>query len=123
MTTTHPHPATVLRQAAATIASQGYCRHYLWDTTQAARGVRPDLCRVDVIGALTIALHGHVTHPATPQLLELETLLAARAGAPSLAAWSSRPGVRLEDAVRLLHDTAHALDALEPPQQPPAAAA
>ncbi|MFI8360753.1 hypothetical protein ACIGD1_11395 [Streptomyces sp. NPDC085612] len=101
-----PHNALLL--AADVIETAGFHRRYFWDTAQAQSGVPPHLCRVDVSGALAIALHGHPAMVHTPDVRAVEHLLVARLNAPSLAAWYARRPTR-EQALRLLRDTAHDL--------------
>ena len=104
----------VLEAAAKIMEANGFCRAYLWDTRQAAAGVSLEYCRVDIAGALAIALHGSPTYAGTPQVRAIEALLVERIAAPSLAAWYARPGVDQAAAVQLLLDTAHHLTPLEP---------
>jgi hypothetical protein len=80
-----PHKALDL--AADVIRANGFHRHYLWDTRQAQAGTPPEYCRVDIAGALAIALHGHPAMAHTPEVREAERLLAPRIPAPSIAAW------------------------------------
>jgi hypothetical protein len=98
----------VLETAAKIIEANGWCRTYLWDTKQAAAGTPLEYCRVDIAGALAIALHGSPTYAGTPQVRSAEQLLVDRIDAPSLAAWYTRPGVDQAAAVQLLRATAHA---------------
>lgn len=99
-----PHEA--LEAAAAVVEANGFCRRYLWDTAQAAAGVPPEFCRVDITGALAVALHGSPWKAATAEVREAEQLLAGRVPAPSLAAWCSYPGIGKRDVLRLLRTTA-----------------
>lgn len=96
----------VLEQAADVLDSNGFHRHYLWDTVQAAAGTPMEFCRVDVAGALAVVLHGSPTYAGTPAVRAVEELLVDRIPAPSLAAWYSRPGVNVRRVVALLRDTA-----------------
>ena len=103
--------ADALDRAADVIARNGYCWRYLWDTDQAAVGTPRGRCRVDVLGALGIALHGDPQRVLSREVRQLENLLAARLAAPSLASWCSRPGIRQRQALRLLRSTAARLRA------------
>jgi hypothetical protein len=105
----HVSPQAILRKAAAVIEENGFCRHYLWDTTQAAAGVPPESCRVDIIGALATAIRGSPRWAASAQVRAVEEILAARIPAPSLTAWCSYPGVGRREALRLLSEAADAL--------------
>lgn len=98
-----PHDA--LRLAAAVITANGYHRHYLWDTSQAQAGTPPEFCRVDIAGALAIALHGHPAMAHTPSVRDAEQLLVARIDAPSLAAWYHQRPTRRQ-VLDLLNETA-----------------
>jgi hypothetical protein len=98
----------VLETAAKIIEANGWCRTYLWDTRQHHAGTPIEHCRVDIAGALAIALHGSPTYAGTPQVRAIEALLVDRIDAPSLAAWYARPGVNEAAAVQLLRATAHA---------------
>jgi hypothetical protein len=108
----------VYEQAAGVLEANGFHRHYLWDTRQAAAGTPLELCRVDVVGALAIALHGSPTYAATPAVRKVEQFLVDRVPAPSLATWCSRPGVDQRAAVALLRGTADELRALDAGVQP-----
>ncbi|WP_406325241.1 hypothetical protein [Streptomyces niveus] len=105
-TTTLVDVAAVCGLAADVIVGNGYCRTFTYDTGQAAAGTAPEFCRVDIAGAINVALHG------TPRYVDLaaertvRTAIEARINAPSLAAWSSYPGNGKAQAVRLLRDTA-----------------
>ncbi|KOU30186.1 hypothetical protein ADK53_28625 [Streptomyces sp. WM6373] len=98
-----PHDA--IRLAADVIAANGFHRHYLWDTAQAQAGTPPEDCRVDIAGALAIALHGHPAMAHTPEVHAAEQLLVARIDAPSLAAWYHRRPT-LRQVLDLLDETA-----------------
>lgn len=98
-----PHDA--LRLAADVIDANGFTRHYLWDTGQARTGIPPESCRVDIAGALAIALHGHPAKAYTPEVRVAEQLLVARINAPSLAAWYHQRPTR-QQAQDLLDETA-----------------
>lgn len=98
-----PHEA--LRLAADVITANGFHRHYLWDTRQAQAGTPPEYCRVDIAGALAVALHGRPAMAHTPEVWAAEELLAARVDAPSLAAWYCRRPTRRQ-VIDLLTETA-----------------
>jgi hypothetical protein len=97
----------VLETAAKIIEANGWCRTYLRDTRQHHAGTPIEHCRVDIAGALAIALHGSPTYAGTPQVRAIEALLVDRIDAPSLAAWYTQPGVNEAAAVQLLRDAAH----------------
>ena len=98
-----PHDA--LRLAIDVITANGFHRHYLWDTSQAQAGIPPEFCRVDIVGALAIGLHGHPAMAHTPEVHDAEQLLVARIDAPSLAAWYSQRPTRRQ-VLDLLTETA-----------------
>ncbi|MEV6833527.1 hypothetical protein AB0N17_03180 [Streptomyces sp. NPDC051133] len=97
---------SVLDQAADVIEGNGFYRHYLWDTRQHNAGTPIDQCRVDIAGALAIALHGSPTYAGTPAVRTIEALLVEQTPAPSLAAWYTHPGIGQKQATALLRDTA-----------------
>lgn len=101
--------ADALDDAAEVIEVNGYFRYYLWDTRQAARGTPLDLCRVDVIGALGIALYDSPVYASAPRVLAVEQFLTEHIDAPSVGAWSSRPGNGRQRALDLLRTTADTL--------------
>lgn len=101
----------VLDQAADVLEGNGFHRNYLWDTVQARKGTPLEYCRVDVVGALAIVLHGSPTYASTPAVRKVEALLVDRIPAPSLAAWYAYPGVTGRRVVALLRGTADELRA------------
>ena len=101
----------VLLNTAKIIEANGWTGHFLWDTRQHAAGTPLEFCRVDIVGALAIALHGSPTYAGTPAVRKVEELLVDRIPAPSLAAWYTHPGVGERQALTLLHRTADELRA------------
>lgn len=101
----------VLDRAAVVLEVNGFHRHFLWNTHQAATGIPLEDCRVDIAGALAIVLYGNPRYAGAPRVRAVEQLLVDRIDAPSLAAWYTRPGVGQKRAVGLLRDTAHELAA------------
>lgn len=99
----------VFAQAAKIIENNGYCTTYMWDTRQESQGTPIEECRVDIIGALAIALHGSPVYSSTPRVRAAEELLAERIDAPSVAAWSTQTRRTGTDAARLLREAATAL--------------
>lgn len=108
---THREAIEVLDQAVNILEGNGYFRHYLWDTRQHATGTPIEFCRVDIVGALAIALHGSPTYAGTPVVRKVEQLLVDRVPAPSLATWGSYPRVGVRQAIELLRGTAEELRA------------
>lgn len=104
----------VLNRAAQVLETNGFYQDYLWDTVQAATNLPPEDCRVDVAGALAIALHGSPRYAGAPRVRAVEQLLLDRVDAPGLAAWYIRPGVDQRRVVALLRDTAAELRAVLP---------
>jgi hypothetical protein len=107
----------VLDQAANVLEANGFHRHFLWDTRQHAAGIPLEFCRVDIVGALAIVLHGSPTYAGTPAVRKVEGLLVDRVAAPSLAAWYSHPGIGGRQAIALVRDTADELRGLSTPQR------
>jgi hypothetical protein len=99
----------VLDEAADVIEANGFYRHFLWNTRQHHAGTPIDHCRVDIVGALAVALHGSPTYAGTPAVRKIEALLVDRIPAPSLAAWYAYPGVGEKQATALLRGTAREL--------------
>ncbi len=104
----------ILDDAAKIIETNGYFRHYLWDTGQNARGTPIECCRVDIIGAISIAAYGSPTYAGAPRVLAAESYLTKQVDAPSIAAWSCRPGNGQQQALDLIRSTADALRAATP---------
>jgi hypothetical protein len=110
----------VLDQTGNVLEANGFHRHFLWDTRQHNAGTPLELCRVDIAGALAIAVHGSPTYASTPRVRKVEQLLVDRVPAPSLAAWYSHPGIGQRQAIALVRDTADELRGI-PAWQTPAA--
>lgn len=98
--------ANILDKARAHIRQFGFCKKYLYSTPQAANGVAPERCAVDLTGAINVAVHGTPLHPVTPLTAAVEQAVAARITAPSLAAWCDYKGNGQDKALALLRDTA-----------------
>lgn len=105
----HQAAISALHAAADVIDTQGFHRHYLWDTRQAGRGTPIEKCRVDIAGALAVALYGHPRFAGASLILAIEQLIVDRTGAPSLPAWYALARPRTADAVALLRRIAHDL--------------
>lgn len=98
----------VLEQVEKILNTNGYFRHFLWDTRQAA-GTPIHLCRVSIPGAIGIALYDDPRYATGPRVHAIEQLLADRTSAPSLAAWSCYPGHGQEQALELVRSAVDAL--------------
>ncbi|MFD7609658.1 hypothetical protein [Streptomyces sp. NPDC059828] len=97
----------ILEDAADAIARNGYCKHYLYSTTQAENGLPLNKCSVDVIGAINIAVHGTPRYVGgDPLVAAAETAIQVRITAPSVAAWCDYKGNGKQQAIALLRDTA-----------------
>ncbi|MDI9887325.1 hypothetical protein QMZ92_23875 [Streptomyces sp. HNM0645] len=97
----------VLEDAADHIAANGYCKHYLYSTTQAQTGLPLDKCAVDVLGAINLAVHGTPRYTGgDPIVAAAEAAVRARITAPSVAAWCDHKGNGKAQAIALLRDTA-----------------
>lgn len=103
--------ADALDLAADVIDVNGFDPHNWWNPGQAAAGVPREDCRVDITGALGIALHGDPRQVVSQEVRQLEALLVDRIPAPCLEAWYHYPGVRRRDVLRLLRSTADELRA------------
>jgi len=101
--------ADVCDKAAKVIETNGYCRHYLYDTKQAAGGTPLAGCRVDLIGAINIALYGTPRYGGTGLGQAVEQAITDRIDAPSIVNWCDRKGHGKNEAIALLRDTATAL--------------
>ncbi|MFD9222041.1 hypothetical protein ACFWDI_18965 [Streptomyces sp. NPDC060064] len=97
--------------AGDVIDVNGYQSTYLWNVKQEQAGTPLKQCAVDVAGAILVAVHGTPRHLGSPLTRAAERILASRAQAPSLAAWSSYPGNGKAQAMQLLRDTADELQA------------
>ncbi|MGW7617371.1 DUF6197 family protein [Streptomyces antimycoticus] len=95
----------VLEAAAKVIDANGYFNSYLWNTKQAEAGTPLKYCRVDLIGAIAIALHDDPRCAAYSDVRHIERLLDERVDAPTLAAWCSYPGNGKHAALKLLRTT------------------
>lgn len=109
--TTHLTAADALDLAADILEVNGFDRHHWWNPGQAAAGIPREDCRVDITGALGIALHGDPRQVVSREVRELEALLVARIPAPCLEAWYHYPGIRRREVLRLLRSTAAELRA------------
>lgn len=99
----------VIDDTAKIITRNGYCRTYLWDTDQAQRGTPPEDCRVDIAGAIAIALHDNPRYAGHPNVRAAEQLVAEYVDAPRLDAWYAHPGVDKAAVLALLRRTAAGL--------------
>jgi hypothetical protein len=101
--------ADALDAAARVIEVNGFFRHYLWDTRQAGRGTPIESCRVDIVGAIAVALYGSPTYAGAPRVRGVEEFLTEVIDAPSVAAWCSYPGHGRRQALDVLRDAADVL--------------
>ncbi|MFB6776505.1 hypothetical protein ACFCX0_03530 [Streptomyces sp. NPDC056352] len=111
--------ADILDKAAKVIEANGFFKHYLWDTKQGAAGTALQNCRVDITGAIAIALFDSPCYAGSPRVRAVEQALVDRINAPSLAAWCGYPGNRQRQALQLIRDTADALRAVPSVQPAP----
>ncbi|MFD7705590.1 hypothetical protein [Streptomyces sp. NPDC059786] len=99
--------AAVLDLAREHIEEVGYCKRYLYSIRQADEGTPLDRCAVDVIGAITVAVHGTPRHGGSdPLTYAAEQALLARIDIASLASWCDLPGNGEAQAILLLRETA-----------------
>lgn len=110
ITPTDTEVADVLDKARAHIVRVGFCKKYLYSTSQARNGLPLDRCEVDLIGAINVAVHGTPRHVGgDPLTWAAEQALTARIDAPSIAAWCDYKGNGKTAALDLLADTAASL--------------
>lgn len=114
MTTTTTPTATevadVLDRARAHLVRHGFCKHYLFNTTQFRNGTPLNQCAVDLDGAITVAVHGTPRHLGRDPLTRAAVAaVQARISAPSLATWCDYKGNGKQQAIALLRDTADRL--------------
>lgn len=109
-TPTRIEVADVCDKAADAIHANGYCRKYLYDTRQADGGTLLEACRVDIIGAINLAVHSTPRHVGGSPLTEAaERAVNDRIDAPSIVAWCDLPGHGGQQAITLLRATAASL--------------
>jgi hypothetical protein len=101
--------ADVLDQAATVITLNGYHQAFLYDTTQAKGGTSLARCRVDLVGAINIALYGTPRFVGSGLGCAAEQALAKQTFPQALVVWNDTKGRTGDDAIRLLRDTAAAL--------------
>ncbi|WP_331746742.1 hypothetical protein [Streptomyces sp. NBC_00842] len=101
--------ADVLHKAAKVLEANGFFKHYLWDTKQEADGTPLQDCRVDILGAIAIALYENPCYAGSPRVRAVEQALVDRINAPSLAAWCTYPVNGQQQALQLIRDAADAL--------------
>jgi len=108
--TTAVEIADVLDKARAHIVRVGFCKKYLYNTSQARNGTPLDRCEVDLVGAINVAVHGTPRHVGgDPLTWGAEQALTARIDAPSITTWCDYKGNGKDQAIRLLRDTADRL--------------
>lgn len=102
--------AAVLDLAADHMETVGYCKRYLYSISQAETGLALDQCKVDVLGAINVAVHGTPRHVGgDPLTWAAEQAIASRIDAPSVATWCDLPGNNQDAAIGLLRDAAASL--------------
>ncbi|WP_147267266.1 hypothetical protein [Streptomyces sp. SDr-06] len=98
--------ADVVDKAYDVIDANGYCKTYLYDTKQAAGGTSLKDCRVDLFGAINIAVHGTPRWVGGSNLVaDTEKAVTTDCGAVSLAAWMTQKGHNKREALALLKRT------------------
>ena len=105
-TSTDLSTADICDKAADVIATNGHCRSYLYDTKQAAGGTPLADCRVDLIGAINIALYGTPRYGAGGLGAVVEHALLEQIPGPCIVTWNDAKGRTKHDAINLLRDTA-----------------
>lgn len=104
--------ADIVDKACDAINANGYCKTYLYDTNQAAGGTALKDCRIDLFGAINIAVHGTPRWVGGNNLVALaEKAVTADCGTVSLAAWMTQKGRNKREALALLKRTSARLRA------------
>jgi hypothetical protein len=98
--------ADVVDKAHAAIEANGFHRFWLYDERQAAGGTPLRDCRVDLFGAINIAVHGTPRWVGGSNLVaQTELEVTADCGMVTLAAWMSLKGHNKREALALLKKT------------------
>ncbi len=101
--------ADLCDKAADVIDKNGHCKRDLYDHKQAA-GIKPENCRVDIIGALNIAAHGTPVYNGRSLLVwRAEEAILARISDAAIVTWNDARGHGKREAAKLLRDTAASL--------------
>lgn len=109
-TQTRDAVADVCDKAADVIHTNGWFKRYLYDTTQHEGGTAIHICRVDILGAINVAIHGTPRYVGGNHLTATaERAVADRIDAPSVAAWCDLKGNGGQQAITLLRETAASL--------------
>lgn len=110
MNTTTPVDITVadiVDKAHDAIEANGFHRFWLYDEKQAGGGTPLRDCRIDVHGAINVAVHGTPRWVGGSDLVaQAEREITADCGMVSLAAWTTVKGRSKRDALALLKRTA-----------------
>lgn len=102
--------AELCENAADVIDANGHCKRDLYDHKQAADGTEPQHCRVDIIGALSIAAHGVPIYTGKSLLVwATEEAILARIPDAAIVTWNDARGRGKREAAKLLRDTAASL--------------
>jgi hypothetical protein len=108
-TPTREAVADILDKAADAIHTNGWFKRYLYDTTQHEGGTAIHICRVDILGAINLAIHG------TPRYVGGNPLTASAEWAVreridvDVDAWCDLKGNGGQQAIALLRETAASL--------------
>ena len=104
--------ADIVDKAHAAIEANGFHRFWLYDEKQAAGGTALRDCRVDLHGAINIAVLGTPRWVGGSNLVaEAEREVTVDCGMVSLAAWMTVKGRGKRDALALLKRTSARLRA------------
>lgn len=103
--------ADLCDKAANVIDANGHCKRDLYDHRQAA-GMKPENCRVDIIGALNIAAHGKPVYAGRDlRVWAAEQAILDRIDDAAIVTWNDAKGHGKREAAKLLRDTATSLRA------------
>ncbi|MEV8523219.1 hypothetical protein AB0451_03525 [Streptomyces sp. NPDC052000] len=98
--------ADIVDKAYTAIETNGLHRFWLYDGKQAAGGTPLKDCRIDLHGAINIAVHGTPRWVGGSNLVaEAEREITADCGMVTLAAWMTVKGRSKRDALALLKRT------------------
>lgn len=105
--------ADILDKAAEVIDRNGHHKGYLYDEEQADSGLLVQCCRVDVVGAINVAVFGVPRWPAddhagSPLAQAAVLALQETAGRP-VPGWNDEAGRTSDSAITALWDTSERL--------------
>jgi hypothetical protein len=98
--------ADIVDKAHDAIDTNGFHRFWLYDEKQATGGTALKDCRIDLFGAINIAVHGTPRYVGGNNLVaDTEREITKDCGMTSLAAWMTVKGHNKREALALLKRT------------------